>query len=60
MKPFNYTLTITAKEKKDADEKLKALTILASKLSIKELVKLAHIVQNDPVKTAMAKTYLGV
>ena len=60
MNTYKYTLTITAKEKKDADAKLKAMTILASKLSLKELIKLADIVQNDPIKTAMAKTYLGV
>jgi hypothetical protein len=60
MEKFTYTLTITAKEKADAIEKLKALTILAGKLSVRELKKLAHVVQNDPVKTAMAKAYLGV
>ena len=53
-------MTIMAKEKADAVEKLKALTILAGKLSVKELKKLAHVVENDPVKTAMAKAYLGV
>jgi hypothetical protein len=60
MNKFSYTMTIMAKEKADAVEKLKALTILAGKLSVKELKKLAHVVENDPVKTAMAKAYLGV
>jgi hypothetical protein len=33
---------------------------LASKLSAKELEKLAHVVKNEPVKLAMAKRALGV
>lgn len=60
MNRYNYTITITAKTEAEAVEKMKALTVLASKLTSKELAKLAHIVQHDPVKTAMAKTYLGV
>lgn len=60
MNKYNYTITITAKTETEAIEKMKALTVLASKLTSKELAKLAHVVQNDPVKTAMAKAYLGV
>lgn len=60
MSPFSYNFSVPAKDKADADEKMKALAILSTKLSTKELAKLAHIVVNDPVKTAMAKTYLGV
>ncbi len=60
MDKFSYTITIAAKEKADAAEKLTALMILASKLSVKELCKLAHVVKNDPLKTAMAKAYLGI
>lgn len=60
MKKYSYEITIEAKMETEAESKMKALTILASKLSEKELSKLAHIVKNDPVKTAMAKKYLGV
>jgi hypothetical protein len=60
MDKFNYTLTITAKEKADAVEKLKALTVLAGRLSVKELKKLADVVENSPVQTAMAKKFLGL
>ncbi|MBS1586510.1 MAG: hypothetical protein JSS82_13295 [Bacteroidetes bacterium] len=60
MNKYNYTITIAAKTEAEAVEKMKALTVLASKLTSKELAKLAHIVQHDPVKTAMAKSYLGV
>lgn len=60
MKKYSYEITIEAKMETEAESKMKALTILASRLSEKELNKLAHIVKNDPVKTAMAKKYLGV
>ena len=53
-------MAIEAKTEPEADEKIKALTTLAKHLSAKELTKLAHIVSTDPLKTAMAKKYLGV
>ena len=60
MTKFNYTMTIEAPAKPEADTKMKALATLASRLSAKELDKLAWIVKNDPVKTAIAKQALGV
>jgi hypothetical protein len=60
MKKFQYDITIEAKTETEADGKMTALTTLASKLSTKELTKLAQVVKNDPIKTAMAKKYLGV
>ena len=60
MDKHNYRLGVEAKTEAEAMEKVKALSILASKLTAKELAKLAHTVQHDPVKTAMAKKYLGV
>jgi hypothetical protein len=60
MKKYNYELEIAASNEKEADTKMEALTVLASKLSAKELEKLAHVVKNDPVKTALAKKALGV
>ncbi len=60
MDKFNYSLTITGKDQAVVNEKGDALKVLANKLSAKELKKLAHVVANDPVKTAMAKAYLGV
>jgi len=60
MKKYKYEISIEANSETDADTKMAALTTLASKLSAKELSKLAHIVKHDPVKTAMAKKYLGV
>jgi hypothetical protein len=60
MKKFQYDISIEAKTETEADGKMTALTTLASKLSTKELTKLAQVVKNDPIKTAMAKKYLGV
>jgi hypothetical protein len=60
MKKFHYDVSIEAKTESEADAKITAITTLASKLSQAELTKLAHIVKHDPVKTALAKKYLGV
>jgi len=57
---FKYKLVLEAKEEAQADKKIKALTVLASRLNERELEKLAHIVKYDPVKLAMAKAALGV
>jgi len=60
MKKFHYDLSIEATTESEADAKMTALTTLASKLSQKELTKLAHVIKHDPVKTSLAKKYLGV
>lgn len=60
MEKFKYELAIAASNESEADTKAEALSVLAAKLSAKELEKLAHIVKNDPVKTALAKKALGV
>ncbi len=60
MEKFNYELAISANNESEADTKMQALTVLAAKLSAKELEKLAHIVKTDPIKTALAKKALGV
>lgn len=60
MKKFHYDLSIEASTETEADAKMTALTTLASKLSQKELTKLAHVIKHDPVKTGLAKKYLGV
>jgi len=60
MKKYHYDISIEASSETEADGKMTALTTLAQKLSPKELTKLAQIVKNDPIKTAMAKKYLGV
>jgi hypothetical protein len=60
MKKFHYDISIEAKTDSEAQAKMAALTTVASKLSQSELTKLAHIIKHDPVKTALAKKYLGV
>lgn len=60
MSKYQYEITIEAKSESEADAKMTALTTLASKLTQKELTKLAHTIMNDPIKTALAKKYLGV
>lgn len=60
MQKFTYNITLTAASEKEAEAKMRAMTMLASRLSEKELSKLADIIQNDPQKTALAKKALGV
>jgi hypothetical protein len=60
MNKYSYELAISATDEAEAETKIKALSVLASKLSAKELDKLAYVVKNDPVKTAIAKKALGV
>jgi hypothetical protein len=60
MKNYTYKFTLEESSEQNADAKIEALSTLAKKLSVKELSKLAHVVKTDPVKTALAKKYLGV
>lgn len=60
MNKYSYDLDISARTEQEADTKMKALTVLAAKLSDKELEKLAYVVQNEPGKTALAKRALGL
>jgi hypothetical protein len=60
MKNYTYKFTLEEKSEQDADAKIEALSTLAKKLSVKELSRLAHVVKTDPIKTALAKKYLGV
>ena len=60
MKKFHFDITIEATEETEANAKMTALTTLASKLSQKEFSKLAHVIKHEPIKTSLAKKYLGV
>lgn len=60
MNKYSYELEITASNEQEAETKMKALTVMASKLTAKELEKLAHVVKHEPMKMAMAKKALGV
>ncbi|MBI4945319.1 MAG: hypothetical protein HY840_02825 [Bacteroidetes bacterium] len=60
MKKFNCDFSVPANTQAEAEMKMDALTILATFLTADELKKLAHVVKNDPIKTSLAKSYLGV
>lgn len=60
MNKFRYEITIQAATAQDAEEKLRAASTLMERLQVRELKRLADVVQNDPVKTAIAKRALGL
>lgn len=53
-----YDFTIEATTEKEAEQKINALAMLACKLKTNELVKLALVVEKDPVTTRLAKKFL--
>lgn len=59
MPKHSYDIEINASSEQEADAKMKAVMVLLSKLSSRELEKLAYIIQNDPKTTALAKQFLG-
>ena len=60
MKKFTYTINLDCLTEAEAISKMQAATILFKHLSAKEITKLADVVKNEPVKTAMAKRMLGL
>lgn len=60
MNKYQYEIAISANNEPEADSKMKSLIVLASKLSTKELERLAYIVEHEPVKTALAKKAMGL
>lgn len=60
MKKHDYQFSVPAASEKEADQKILALAILATHLTGDELQKLAQVVEHDPIKTALAKSYLGL
>ncbi|MEY3412271.1 MAG: hypothetical protein RIQ70_959 [Bacteroidota bacterium] len=60
MAKYTYEVSIEATNEHEAIEKLKAASILMQKLKSNEIRKLADVVKNDPIKTALAKKALGL
>ncbi|MBT1688883.1 hypothetical protein [Dawidia soli] len=60
MNKYKYEVTIQAATANEAEEKLRAASALMERLQVREIKKLADVVQNDPVKTALAKRALGL
>lgn len=60
MKKHTYNFSVPADTEREAEIKMDALKILATYLTGIELQKLANVVKNDPIKTSLAKSYLGI
>lgn len=60
MNTYTFEVSVEATTEQIATQKMQAICDLLKKLNEKELSKLAHIVMNDPIKTALAKRALGV
>lgn len=60
MNKYSFDITIEAPTQQDAEAKLKAASVLMQKLKANEITRLADVVKNDSVKTALAKKYLGL
>ena len=58
MRKFTCDFSVPAGTPMEAEKKLSALSVLASYLTEAELTKLAHVVKNDPINTALAKSFL--
>lgn len=59
MKKFIYDFSLQTSTEQEAEIKMEALKILASRLSALELQKLAHVVKEEPKTLAMAKAAMG-
>ena len=60
MKKFTSDFSVPAETMAEAEKKMEALKVLATYLTAHELEKLAQVVKNDPIKTSLAKSYLGL
>jgi hypothetical protein len=60
MNTYEFEVKVEATSNEEAQSKMQAVCDLLKKLNEKELSKLAYIVMNDPIKTALAKRALGV
>lgn len=60
MNKYSFDVTIEAQTQSEAEVKLLAASTLMQKLKAREIAKLADVVKNDPVKTALAKKALGL
>jgi hypothetical protein len=60
MNKYTYDFVVGAQSENDADRKMTALQILASRLNVIELERLAQVVEKEPMKLAIAKKALGL
>lgn len=57
---YEYDFEIEAKTESIAKAKMSSIAMIAKKLNARELTKLADILENDPITTALAKLKLGL
>ncbi len=57
---YSFEITIESASEEDAQLKLKAATVLMQKLKTNEITRLADVVKNDPMRTAIAKKAMGL
>lgn len=60
MNHHTFEITIQANTSQEAQTKLAAAAVLMQKLKPHEISRLAEVVKNDPIKTAIAKKALGL
>jgi hypothetical protein len=60
MNKYSFDISIEANSQEEALAKLKAASVLMQKLKPNEINRLAEVVKNDPIKTAIAKKALGL
>lgn len=60
MNKFPFDISIEANSPEEALTKVKAASVLMQKLKANEISRLAEVVKNDPIKTAIAKKALGL
>lgn len=60
MNTYSFEVNIEAQTHGEAEVKLMAASILMQKLKAREIAKLADVVKHDPMKTALAKSALGL
>lgn len=60
MNKHSFKVSIEASNEQEALEKLQSAVTLIEKLKTAEIKKLADIVKNDPIKTAIARRALGL
>jgi hypothetical protein len=57
---YNYNVALEAETEAEAIQKMKAATSLIKHLSTRELTRLAEVVEKEPGKVKVAKSFLGL
>lgn len=60
MNKYAFDVSVEANSQEEALAKVKAASVLIQKLKPNEISRLAEVVKNDPIKTAIAKKALGL